>query len=220
MSLLETVQLEHLPPGYDISLALFRNVKNSAFLHEQLLAGNTEFEYALIDASVLVSRVHALAAVYRAVSDLLGGRLRSRNVHSEIVFSLSPNNNIAESFRRFGITPATTSLLVIKVSLPPSSTTDTSTASPLSSPDIQAHLAANIEGDSLPFTDASIASLTDVARIKKIYKLNSGGGAKKTKGAVNGAGIHGGNEDGNNQDEVHELEVAVLGAMALRGSNN
>jgi EKC/KEOPS complex subunit CGI121/TPRKB len=144
MSLLETVQLEHLPPGYSISLALFQHVKNSAFLHEQLLAGNTEFEYALIDASVvrlpspiflvplfshclfplprdgmtlswkiletvivlflkrsltlicqLVSRVHALAAVYRAVSDLLGGRLRSRNVHSEIVFSLSPNNNVS-----------------------------------------------------------------------------------------------------------------------------
>jgi EKC/KEOPS complex subunit CGI121/TPRKB len=87
-------------------------------------------------------------------------------------------------------------------------------------PDIQAHLTANVEGDSLPFTDDSIASLTDMARIKKIYKLNSGGGAKKTKGAVNGAGINGGNENGKDQDEVKELEVAVLGAMALRGSNN
>jgi hypothetical protein len=42
----------------------------------------------------VVSRLHALAAVYRAVNDLLGSKLRSRNVHSEIVFSFSPNNNV------------------------------------------------------------------------------------------------------------------------------
>jgi hypothetical protein len=43
----------------------------------------------------VVSRLHALAAAYRAVNDLLENRLRSRNVHSEIVFSLSPNNNVS-----------------------------------------------------------------------------------------------------------------------------
>ena len=53
MALLETIQLEHLPPSCSISLALYENVTNSAFLHEQLLAGNTAFEYALIDASVV-----------------------------------------------------------------------------------------------------------------------------------------------------------------------
>jgi len=43
----------------------------------------------------IVSKIHALAAVYRAVNDLLENRLKSRNVHSEIVFSLSPNNNVS-----------------------------------------------------------------------------------------------------------------------------
>jgi hypothetical protein len=38
--------------------------------------------------------VHALAAAYRAVTDLLNSRIRSRNLHSEIVFALSPNNNV------------------------------------------------------------------------------------------------------------------------------
>jgi len=39
--------------------------------------------------------VHALAAAFRAVNDLIEGRLRSRNVHSEVVFALSPNNNVS-----------------------------------------------------------------------------------------------------------------------------
>jgi len=38
---------------------------------------------------------HVLAAVFRAINDMLQSRLKSRNVHSEIVFSLSPNNNVS-----------------------------------------------------------------------------------------------------------------------------
>lgn len=50
---LETVHLEHLPAGYTVHIALYRDIKNAAFLHQQLLAGNTSFEYALIDASIV-----------------------------------------------------------------------------------------------------------------------------------------------------------------------
>jgi len=126
MALLQTINLEHLPTDHTIHIALYRNIKNASFLHQQLLAGNTDFEYALIDASIvslslirfassssdpsdfytscenhvlntpsqIVSKLHALAAVYRAVTDSIENRLRSRNIHSEIVFSLSPNNNV------------------------------------------------------------------------------------------------------------------------------
>lgn len=46
------------------------------------------------NANQIFSRAHALAAVFRAVNDYLNRRLRSRNVHAEIVFSLSPTNNV------------------------------------------------------------------------------------------------------------------------------
>lgn len=38
---------------------------------------------------------HVLAGVFRAVNDYGNGRIRSRNVHSEIVFALGPNNNVS-----------------------------------------------------------------------------------------------------------------------------
>jgi EKC/KEOPS complex subunit CGI121/TPRKB len=50
---LESLHLEHLPPNYNVHVALFESVTNAAFLHQQLLSGNTDFEYALIDASVV-----------------------------------------------------------------------------------------------------------------------------------------------------------------------
>ena len=53
MSLLQTINLAHLPEDLAVHIALYENVKNAAFLQQQLLQGNTAFEYAFIDASVV-----------------------------------------------------------------------------------------------------------------------------------------------------------------------
>jgi EKC/KEOPS complex subunit CGI121/TPRKB len=63
--------------------------------------------------------------------------------------------------------------------------------------------------------------MTDVARVRKIYRLNSGGGGGgKKNGQVNGTGMEGLSINGTKEDERKELEVLVLGAMALRGVTN
>lgn len=113
---LETIDLPHLPSTLPVHVALYRDVQNAAFLRQQLLAGNSDFEYALIDASMVcfmktfkvssstdmemqvLSRLHAITAIFRGVNDYMNGRLRSRNLHSEIVFSFSPTNNVGRSF--------------------------------------------------------------------------------------------------------------------------
>jgi EKC/KEOPS complex subunit CGI121/TPRKB len=91
---LEAVTLEHLPASNKVYVALFRDVKNAAFLHQQLLARNPEFEYAFIDASVVVSRLQLLSAVFKATSTAVNGALRTPNVHSEIVCTMSSSNNV------------------------------------------------------------------------------------------------------------------------------
>lgn len=53
MALLQTLSLAHLPPGLAVHIALYQDVKNAAYLHQQLLKQNPDFEYALIDASVV-----------------------------------------------------------------------------------------------------------------------------------------------------------------------
>ena len=117
MSSSSAIKLPHLP-GYLVYALLFKDVKNAAFLRQQLIAGNAEFEYAFLDATKvlelqlqttsrkltsdqILSVNHALAAVFRAVNDKMHSRLKSRNWHSEIVFSLSPNNNVRHSFAAF-----------------------------------------------------------------------------------------------------------------------
>ncbi|KAL2022113.1 hypothetical protein VTK56DRAFT_6157 [Thermocarpiscus australiensis] len=206
---IESLDLEHIPPTYQVYAALFRGVTNTDFLHAQLLSRNSEFEYAFIDASSVVSRLHLLSAIYNALSTLLDGTLRTPNVHSEIVVSLSTNNNIADAYRRWGITPGKTKdLIVVKVLSPPS--TSTTTAQDESQPRPQpqtrgaiwAHLAKHVNGTPTPLTDAELAQATDWPKVRKYYRLN---GVPALEGLRD--------ED----ERRRQMERLVIMGMALRG---
>ncbi|KAI0377534.1 hypothetical protein F5Y04DRAFT_264077 [Hypomontagnella monticulosa] len=191
---LETIQLEHVPLTHTVHIGVFKDVTNSEFLHQQLLSRNAEYEYAFIDASSVISRFQVLAAIYKAITIQLNGNMKTPNIHSEIVCSLSPNNNISEAYRRFGITPASKHLIIVKVLI--------SSSSSLTPDAVAQHLQTNVQGTPIPFTEAALQSeLTDYAKVRKYYKLNS---VSWLDGVA---------------DETlrrREAEMLVLGGMALR----
>lgn len=90
----EQLAIDHLPPGYAAYAVLLIDVTNSAFLQSQLVARNPAFEYTLVDASAVVSRTHVLAAVFKAILGHNSNTLKTPNVHSEAVLSLSPSLNV------------------------------------------------------------------------------------------------------------------------------
>ncbi|RMZ81919.1 hypothetical protein DV738_g1937, partial [Chaetothyriales sp. CBS 135597] len=188
-----------MPPELAVYASVFANVDNAAFLRERLLAGDTAFEYALIDASTVISRKQVLAATFRALNDYLNDRLKSHNIHSEIVFALSPNNNIGEAFRRFGIQEDTKNIIVLKVATNPSLITLDS---------VRAHLSSSIKGEERPFEEPVVQQFSDLTRIRKIYKLNAAGGK-----AVNGDSSQASSGVG-----AADFERQILGLMALRGA--
>ncbi|KAF2419003.1 CGI-121-domain-containing protein [Tothia fuscella] len=207
MSAGSELKLPHLE-AYPVHVSLFQDVTNAEFLKRQLLEGNAEYEYAFLDATTIISVNHVLAAVFRAINDSIHNRLKSRNVHSEIVFSLSPNNNIAESFRRFGVSDTTNTLLAIKVLNAPNSA--------VTRLDPASHLGSCVEGNRIEFSDENLKHSADLPRIRKIYKLNSSDNSKskgksaKSESTTNG--VH------NEAHELKEMEAVILGIMALKGS--
>jgi len=54
MASVETINLPHLP-SLPVHIALYRDIQNPVFLKAQLLAGQKEFEYAFVDASMVCS---------------------------------------------------------------------------------------------------------------------------------------------------------------------
>lgn len=102
------------------------------------------------------------------------------------------SNQIAEAFRRFGITDATKDLLVVKLSVTPEITHES----------VAKHLENFVEATPVPFNDETISSMSDLAKIRKLYKLNLPV-SKAADGQVNA---------------VKTLEPLILGAIAIRGA--
>jgi len=84
--------------------------------------------------------------------------LRTKTVHSEILWALSPNNNITEAIRRFGVSDDTTALFVVRIGPP-------ELENPLGL------MKTIVSGELSPIH--GLAHLTDWATIKKYYKLNN-----------------------------------------------
>ncbi|KAK3936224.1 putative kinase [Diplogelasinospora grovesii] len=194
---LETLTLELLPPTWRVHAAFFKGVVNSEFLQEQLLGRNAEFEYAFIDASAIVSRQQVLSALFNVAVVAETGGLQTPNVHSEVVCSLSPGKNIAEAYRRWGITPGTTKdIIILKIlTLEPKSECPTAD-------DVWTHLRKHVDGRPVPLTDDEIDGSTDWAKVRKYYKLN---GAPALEGIQDDAG------------RKKEAETLIITSMALRG---
>ncbi|KAI5459103.1 kinase binding protein CGI-121-domain-containing protein [Mariannaea sp. PMI_226] len=193
---LETITLEHLPASYKAHLAFFRDIKNASFLHQQLLARNADFEYAFIDASIVFSRTQILSAIFKATVAAVNGELKTPNVHSEIVTSLSSSNNIADAYRRYGISPSTKDLIVVRVTFPANN------APPIQPDQIWEHLKANVEGEALDPTNETIATATDLPKVRKYYKLN---------------GLKWLDDIKDDKIKNREMETLILNGMALRG---
>ncbi|KAK1752762.1 kinase binding protein CGI-121-domain-containing protein [Echria macrotheca] len=191
---LETLEIDHIPSSHRIHAALFHDVSNTDFLHAQLLARNPDFDYTFLDASSVISRLHVLSAIYRAVTTQLEGSLTTATPHSEVVLSLSPNNNIADAYRRWGITPGKTKdIIVIKI------VSGTEVPTP---EDIWAHLTGAIKGTPAPLSDEEIAKATDWPKVRKYYSLNAVPALASVK-----------------DEEVRrrEMERLAIMKMALRG---
>lgn len=67
------------------------------------------------------------------------------------------------------------------------------------------HLQSVVEGTPAPFNDETLTSIADVPKIRKVYKISAPPGKSGATFAAN-------------EDEKRDLEVAILGAIALQGA--
>jgi EKC/KEOPS complex subunit TPRKB/CGI121 len=68
---------------------------------------------------------------------------------------------------------------------------------------VEKHLTQNVEGTEEAFSDANIAAITDVSKLKKYYKLNGLPWLDKIK---------------DENEKRQQMDGLVLSAMALRGA--
>lgn len=82
---------------------------------------------------------------------------------------------------------------------------------------VQQHLSSSVEGKPIDFSDQTLAQMTDLARVRKIYKLSTPAVAKGRQSVRGNAAVLNGDSAALDLDRK-EIEVNVLGLMALRGA--
>ncbi|VDB86758.1 unnamed protein product [Peniophora sp. CBMAI 1063] len=164
---METFIYSHL--DLHVHIALFHDVSNSADIRKRIIAaatlkgeeGDAERErvnFAFVDARLVTSLLHFQTAIYQAILSEKQGALRTKTVHSEILFALNPSNNITEAIRRYGVSDTTSSLLVVRVASPDLS-------------DVEGKMREVVKGGIEPLS--ALEKDTDWAAVKKYHKLNT-----------------------------------------------
>ncbi|XP_067284126.1 EKC/KEOPS complex subunit TPRKB [Pseudorasbora parva] len=141
-------------PEYTVTQLLFKDVKNATELRK--MAVNGEIKGALINPSMVVDAFQVLVAANKAVHLHKIGKMKTRSLYSEIIFNLSPTNNISEAFKRFGISDSDTAVHIVLVH---------NKEETLNIDDI----ISKVDGQQIAVDQVS--DLTDPAKIKKLYKV-------------------------------------------------
>ncbi|PSR72866.1 hypothetical protein PHLCEN_2v11233 [Hermanssonia centrifuga] len=167
-----------------VYIALFDRVSNAAEIRSRLVKavsmtgpeGEHEREimnFAFIDARLICSRLHLQTAIYHAAVAHIQKSLRTKTVHSEVLWILNPSNNISEAIRRYGVSDDSTAVFVVRIA---NSTTD-----------VKTKMQSVVKGDLVPISD--LQNITDWGNVKKYNKLNNDpalkGAGPKEKYVVN-----------------------------------
>ncbi|GJJ72398.1 EKC/KEOPS complex subunit CGI121/TPRKB [Entomortierella parvispora] len=153
---MESFPIDTLPSVGDIHLACFTGVRNAADLKERLQVQDKSLTFAMVESNLIMDVFQILLAATKAAQDNESGKLKTQTLSSEIVYNLSPTNNIAESLKRFGITEDTTSLIAVKIGGDPD--------------EVLEDMSNTVDGNLISFS--KLDQEKDMEKLRKFYKID------------------------------------------------
>ncbi|ORY03347.1 CGI-121-domain-containing protein [Basidiobolus meristosporus CBS 931.73] len=149
----EALYTQHGP----VNMVLFENVTNASEIKSLVSEGDFQLGCCFVDARMILSTFQILVAANRALYMDSLGKLKTRNLLLETIFSLSPNMNIAQTLERFGVKEDSTTLVGIKIG----NATEA---------ELLQEFQSVVKGDVGKLED--IGKVADMELLQKMYKFN------------------------------------------------
>ncbi|KAF9013106.1 CGI-121-domain-containing protein [Cyathus striatus] len=168
---METTTYPHLDDSRSTAhIALFKSVENAAHIRKRIIAASTmtgdegdaertAVDFAFVDPRLVTSRLHLETAIHQSILADQQGGLRTKTVHSEVLWNLNPTNNITEAIRRYGVSDTNASLLLVHICSPSAPTSQ-----------IEKQMRDVVKGELVPLNE--LEGITDWALVRKYHKLN------------------------------------------------
>ena len=155
---------------YTVFLSYFQGIKKEVLstVKKELVAGNKVYDFCFLNTNHIISLEHLYSSIYRSISNLENECMRAKTVNTEIIFNLSPINNIMDALKRFGVDESLDKTIVIKIF-------KTSEVSDEILQSTNRHLLNLLQVDpsqNLKLDDSLLFELVNINKFKKIYKLN------------------------------------------------
>lgn len=141
-------------PHSTISVAMFKDVRKIDELKTHIVGG--EIDAAIVSSRMICDLFQILVAANKAVNAKTTGKLKTRNINSEVVFCLSPSNSITDSLKKFGVSPEDSAVIAV-------------TVDDFDGQKMQVVL-QHIDGEMVPLEQ--LHRYTDEDTVKKVYKIN------------------------------------------------
>lgn len=147
-------------PEQNVFLAYYTGIDTSTLttVKSELVARNPLYDYCFLSTTHLVSMEQLRCAVYKSVENSVHGTMRAKTLNTEIIFNLSPINNINDALKRFGVDDLRSDVIVITVA------TD-------AFEEIDGKVSELLGVESLELNDQVLQSTLDVKKFKKLFKL-------------------------------------------------
>lgn len=150
-------------PDQKVFLTYFTDIPSDVLetVKSQLIAANKDYDFCFLNTNHIVSNEHLNSGIYRAIQNFNNDSMKAKTLNTEIIFNLSPINNIMDAIKRFGVDTTCPNVIVIKILFPQEDPES-----------VKSHLEELLGTKSSELTDETLFKSVDVPKLKKIYKLN------------------------------------------------
>lgn len=160
-------------PEFTIHISLFINIslENITTIKSNLISStdnHNKYDYCFLNTKYIISKEHLFQSIYKSLLNYTSkSGLSTRNLNSEIIYNLSPINNIGDALKRFGISEDCPNCIVIKIIN--NKEEEITKALDRANTDLK----EIIDGELIELNDQYIfENFIDLAKFRKLYKLN------------------------------------------------